>query len=109
MKSAGFSDKDVEWFAADMVKKERERVERHAREDSKAAIESAAKSLLTDPDLRKEIVPLLNAKRREKPTTNAGKAASAAVTDYIAGAFPGLDPVAVHGAVSAIAARIYGR
>ena len=37
------------------------------------------------------------------------KAASAAVTDYIAGAFPGLDPVAVHGAVNKIVARIYGR
>jgi hypothetical protein len=108
--NAAVSKKNEAHWAA----RNRETEERGAkRRAEKAAVEekllAAAKSLLLDPERRKEIVPLLNAKRREKPTTKAGKAASAAVTDYIAGAFPDLDPVAVHGAVNKLVARMYGR
>lgn len=69
----------------------------------------AAKSLLLEPSHRKEIVPLLNAKRSKGAGTKAGKAASAAITNYIADAFPDLDPISVHSALTAVVDQMYGR
>ena len=85
--------------------------QRRAEEEAakEAELVAAAKSMLLDPAHRKELVPLLNAKRRERPGTKAGRAASAAVTAYIEGAFPDLDPLAVHRRLTNLVDQIYGR
>lgn len=107
--AAAAKKNEAHWAA-----RNREAEERSAKLQAEKAAEEkklvdAAKSLLLDPERRKEIVPLLNAKRREKPSTKAGKAASAAVTDYIAGAFPELDPLALHRRLTNLVDQMYGR
>lgn len=107
--AAAAKKNEAHWAA-----RNREAEERSAKLQAEKAAEEkklvdAAKSLLLDPERRKEIVPLLNAKRREKPSTKAGKAASAAVTDYIGGVFPELDPLALHRRLTNLVDQMYGR
>jgi hypothetical protein len=100
---------EAHWAARNREDEERADGLRAAKAAKEEKLLAAAKSLLLDPERRKEIVPILNAKRREKPSTKAGKAASAAVTDYIEGVFPELDALDVHRRLTNLVDQMYGR
>lgn len=98
LKRVGLPAEEIEEIKDDLLYRERNRAAAQERQRSKAAMESAIKGLVTDPEAKEELIALLTAKRDAKGT--ARKAASAAVTSFLGKKLPGFDAVELHGTLS---------